>query len=409
MPTNLLMPAVSPGMEKGDLVRWVKREGESFVSGEILAEVETDKAIVEIPAPSAGELLRILVPEGTREVKVDQAIAVLATEHEAIPVASTAGPPPPTHPQASSAAGTRLFASPLARRLAKEAAVPLAAVKGTGPGGRIVERDVAAHIAGRRDLGEPPGTERDNALAFEVGTYEATPHDGMRRALAARLTDAARTIPQFGLSVDCHLDELIALRERRWDGNGTAAAGGVRVSLSVYFLKAYSCALKKVPEANVVWTESALLRLKRIDIGVAVALPGGGLLTPVVRQVDSKTIRDLAVETDKLVDRARQRRLQPEQFHTAATAISNLGMFGIHQFNAIVTAPYSSMLAIGAARQSVLDNGERMLSCRVMTATLTCDHRVLDGALAARLLNGFKQAVETPSVWDDERRSSPIA
>ncbi len=399
MPSNVLMPELSPGMEKGSLVRWLKKEGESFHAGDVLAEVETDKAIMEIAADHAGTLTRIVVPEGTADVPVNELIAVIAAEGES---PASAAQPEQTESRgenpAPEAARTdeRLFASPLARRIAKDAGIELKKLKGSGPGGRIVEKDVRAALARMLPPAAKPPQDEDIAALYARGSYETMPHDEMRRTVAARLTFAAQTIPQFHLNVDCEVDELLRFRERLvadWAARGAPAA---KLSLNDLLLKAYALAFTLVPDANVTWTPSALLRHKGVDVGLAVALPGNGLITPVVRNAHTKPLSVIAEETADLVRRAIERKLKPPEFRGGTTALSNLGMYGIRDFTAIVNPPHATILAVGVARPAAIARNGAIVPATLLTATLTCDHRAVDGALGAELLRSFKRLVERP-------------
>lgn len=402
MPGDVLMPELSPGMEKGNLVKWLKKEGESFHAGDVLAEVETDKAIMEIAAEQAGTLSRILVAAGTADVPVDQLLAVFAAEGEAVelaaaPAAKTAhgeaAAPPPARRDG------RIFASPLARRIARDAGLGLDAIIGSGPGGRIVEKDVRAV-----QMRLPPAT-KSSAAGFQVsalyapGSYETIPHDDMRRTVASRLTLAATTIPQFYLRIDCDIDEALRLRKQVNTGASASGATGetIRVSLTDIILKAYAMAFTLVPDANVTWTENALLRHKGVDVGLAVALPGNGLITPIVRDAHAKALPAIAAQTRDLVRRARERKLRPEEYRGGTTAVSNLAMSGIRDFTAIVNPPHATILAVGAPRQEALVRKGALVTGSILTVTLTCDHRAVDGELGAKLLRRFKQLLERPA------------
>lgn len=402
MPGDVLMPELSPGMEKGNLVKWLKKEGESFHAGDVLAEVETDKAIMEIAAEQAGTLSRILVAAGTADVPVDQRLAVFAAEgetveHAAAPAAKTAHGEAAAPPPARRAG--RIFASPVARRIARDAGLGLDAIAGSGPGGRIVEKDVRA-VQARL----PPAT-KSSTTGFQVsalyapGSYESIPHDDMRRTVASRLTLAVTTIPQFHLRIDCEIDEALRLRKQVNTGASAPDAAGerIRVSLTDIILKAYAMAFTMVPDANVTWTENALLRHKGVDVALAVALPGNGLITPIVRDVHAKALPAIAAQTRDLVRRARERKLRPEEYRGGTTAVSNLAMSGIRDFTAIVNPPHATILAVGAPRQEALVRKGALVVGSILTVTLTCDHRAVDGELGAKLLRRFKQLLERPA------------
>ena len=434
MPINVLMPALSPTMEKGNLARWVKKEGDSIKSGDVLAEIETDKATMEVEAIDEGVLAKILVPEGTADVPVNKLIALIAGEGEdakAVAAGSSSGGAAPTAPTPATAPapvavapsatpapaapkaqnGDRVFASPLARRIAKDAGIDLTKVSGTGPHGRIVERDVKAAVSGGTAKAAPAATPASAPSAapapsmsdemvrklFEPGSYEEIPHDNMRRTIARRLTDAKATIPHFYLTVDCELDVLLAAREAI---NSAAPKGAdkqpaYKVSVNDFVVKALAVALQRVPAANVTWTESAVLKHKHSDVAVAVAIPDG-LITPIVRKAESKGLATIANEMKDFAARARARKLRPAEYQGGVSAVSNLGMFGMKHFTAVINPPQSSILAVGAGEQRVVVKNGAPAVATVMTVTLSCDHRCIDGALGAQLLYAFKQLIENP-------------
>lgn len=449
MPINILMPALSPTMEKGNLAKWLKKEGDPVKSGDVIAEIETDKATMEVEAVDEGILAKIVVPEGTADVPVNQLIALIAGEGEdpksvsasgggapaakpatpapqAAPTqAQPAAPPQPGGQTPSAGAGQapaaparaeapkgngagRIFASPLARRIAKDASIDLSRVQGSGPHGRIVERDVRSAIAGGTAkapaprpaapaLASTPSDAQVKAL-FEAGSYEEIPHDNMRRTIARRLTEARQTIPQFYLTVDCEIDALLAMREQAnaaapKDKDGKPA---YKISVNDMVIKALAVALARVPDANVTWTEGAMLKHKHADVGVAVALPGHGLITPIIRKAEIKTLSEIANAMKDFAARAKARKLKPEEYQGGTTAVSNLGMFGIKDFTAVINPPHSTILAVGAGeKRPVVRNGQLAVAT-VMSATLSCDHRAVDGALGAELIAAFKDLIEKP-------------
>ncbi|MDQ0504309.1 pyruvate dehydrogenase complex dihydrolipoamide acetyltransferase [Xanthobacter agilis] len=438
MPVDILMPALSPTMEKGNLAKWVKKEGDTVKSGDVLAEIETDKATMEVEAVDEGVLAKILVPEGTQDVPVNQLIAVLAGEGEDVKaVAAAAGqgaapavapapaaasapaaapaPVAAPAPAAPAVAGGRVFASPLARRIAKDKGVDLAAVAGSGPHGRIIARDVEAARPGAQPaaaapvaattapatapkaaLATAPGVDQVKAM-FEPGSYEEVQLDGMRKTIARRLVESEQVTPTFFLTVDCDLDDLSALREQvnanaPKDKDGKAA---YRVSVNDFIIKALALALQKVPACNAVWAEDRILRMKHSDVGVAVAIDGG-LYAPVVKKAEQKTISVISNEMRDLAARARTKKLKPEEYSGGSSSVSNLGMMGIRNFTAIINAPQASIFAIGASEQRVVARGGEMKIVTQMTVTMTCDHRVMDGALGAELLAAFKGFIEKP-------------
>jgi pyruvate dehydrogenase E2 component (dihydrolipoamide acetyltransferase) len=431
MPINILMPALSPTMEKGNLARWLKKEGDAIKAGDVLAEIETDKATMEVEAIDEGTLAKILVPDGTADVAVNTLIGVIAAEGEdvkaagAAPAVSAKAPaasaPQAAAPTAVAATGApvaapvpstgaaRVFASPLARRIAKEARIDLSRVKGSGPHGRIVEKDVRAAMAGGAAFAPvSSGATSAPALAtgmsedvvrkfFEPGSFEEIPHDSMRKVIARRLTESKQTVPHFYLTVDCELDTLLAAREAinaaaPKDKDGKPA---YKVSVNDFVIKALAVALQRVPDANVTWTESAMLKHKHSDVGVAVSIPGG-LITPVVRKAETKGLAQISNEMKDYAARARARKLKPEEYQGGSTAVSNLGMFGIKNFQAVINPPHATILAVGAGEQRIVVKKGAPAVATVMSVTLSTDHRAVDGALGAELISAFKQLIENP-------------
>jgi pyruvate dehydrogenase E2 component (dihydrolipoamide acetyltransferase) len=407
MATPIVLPK---SMENGTLARWLKVEGDYIKSGDILAEVETDKALMELEATGEGVLVRILVPDGSKNVPVDTVVALLAQPAEGakesaelnIPAAQTSAPTDafrtvneeatPASTKALAALpklerGDRLFASPRARRSACKAGIELNSLEGSGPQGRIIERDV---------LQAKTAPPIDLKALFPSGTYTEMPHDGMRTVIARRLVEAKRTVPHFYLSVDCELDALLALRQ---DLNSAAATADrtepFRLSVNDFLIKALAEALMKVPEANVSWTESALFRHRHADVSVAVAIPGG-LITPIIRRAEDKTLATISGEMKALTARARMRKLRPEEYEGGTTTISNLGMFGVKRFSAIINPPQATILAVGAAERCVVVKHDQPAIAHVLPVSLSADHRAVDGAIAARLLREFKGLVGAP-------------
>jgi len=469
MPINILMPALSPTMEKGNLAKWLKKEGDTVKSGDVIAEIETDKATMEVEAVDEGILAKIVVPEGTADVPVNQLIALIAGEGEdpksiTAPAAGGAAPTPAPkaeaapapaapaaapQPQANTvpgdssahmsharvdqapapapaakpngagqATGNRVFASPLAKRIAKEAGIDIASIQGSGPHGRIIEKDVRAALQGggakpatapaaaaapapaakpaAPQLAPSMGADQVKAM-FEAGTYEEVPLDGMRKTIAKRLVESKQTVPHFYLSLDCELDALMALREQINNAAPKDKDGKPAYKLSVndFVIKALAIALQRVPNANAVWAEDRILKMKHSDVGVAVAIEGG-LFTPVIRKAEQKTLTAISAEMKDLAGRARNRRLKPEEYTGGSTAVSNLGMFGIKDFQAVINPPHGTILAVGAGEQRVVVKNGAPAVVQAMTVTLSCDHRVVDGALGAELLAAFKQLIESP-------------
>jgi pyruvate dehydrogenase E2 component (dihydrolipoamide acetyltransferase) len=468
MPINILMPALSPTMEKGNLAKWLKKEGDKVAPGDVIAEIETDKATMEVEAVDEGTLAKIVVPEGTADVPVNNVIAVLAAEGEdataAAAAAGKAASPPPRAPEQKgestaakpSSAPTaqaapaqspeprpaattqpvagqpqpaskappaaakepsgktngagRVFSSPLARRLAKEAGIDVARVQGSGPHGRVIARDIEAAKSGKGlkpaaapaaataapPLALPPSDDKIAAL-FEPGSYEVVPHDNMRKIIARRLVEAKQTIPHFYLTVDCNLDRLLAAREEinaaaPKDKDGKPA---YKLSVNDFVIKALALALQRVPEANVTWTESGMLKHRRSDIGVAVSIPGG-LITPVVRHAEAKPLSKISAEMKDFAARARARKLKPEEYQGGTSAVSNLGMYGIKEFAAVINPPHATILAVGAGEQRAVVRDGKVEVATMMSATLSTDHRAVDGALGAELIGAFKLLIESP-------------
>jgi len=443
MPINVLMPALSPTMEKGNLAKWLKKEGDAVKPGDVIAEIETDKATMEIEAVDEGTLAKIVVPEGTADVPVNQLIAVIAGEGEdAKAAASAAGsaptpaPKPAEAPKAEAKAeapkgeapkaapapapaatpktngqGGRIFSSPLARRLAKEAGIDLARITGSGPHGRVVARDIAAAKEGKglkapgAAAGAPaatgatfqlPADDKIRAL-YQEGSYEVIPHDNMRRIIAQRLTASTQNIPHFYLTVDCVIDRLMAARE---EINASAPKNkegkpAYKLSVNDFVVKALAVALQKIPNANVSWTESGMLKHKHSDIGVAVALPGG-LITPIVRQAELKSLSTISNELKDMVARARAKKLKPQEYQGGTSSVSNLGMYGIKDFTAVINPPHATILAAGAGEERAIVRKGQIVAATVMSATLSCDHRAVDGALGAELIGAFKALIENP-------------
>ncbi len=463
MPTPILMPALSPTMERGKLAKWLKKEGDKVASGDVIAEIETDKATMEVEAVDEGTLGRIVVPAGTEGVAVNTPIAILLEEGEdasaiADQKAPSTRPSPaqarpgelasPNYPQADAdgrgsqavpaekasplpggegqgegrsalngASGqNRIFASPLARRLAAQAGIELPQVKGTGPHGRIVKRDVDE--AQRAGVQEPPqaaaAAPQNGAQAlvpspafpvampdehifaiYEKGSYELRPLGNMRKTIAMRLTQAAATIPHFRLNVDCEIDALLDARERLNARSPDEGPGAYKLSVNDFIIKAMGLALQRVPDANATFTGRGILIHKGSDVGVAVAVEGG-LFTPVIRGVEHKTLTQISSEMKDLAGRARRRRLAPHEYLGGTTAISNLGMSGIDSFDAVINPPHATILAVGRGAQRAIVKDGKIAVAAMMSCTLSCDHRVVDGALGAKLLAAFKGFIEEP-------------
>ncbi len=468
MSTQILMPALSPTMEEGKLAKWHVKEGDTVKSGDILAEIETDKATMEFEAVDEGKIGKILVPEGTEGVKVNAPIAVLLEDGEkadAAPdissamasikdaVTAEAKTPAPAsrsplegepksrsdfgggqkvdaakplpealrasssalsglNPQGEGDKSGRVFASPLARRIAQQKGIDIAKLAGSGPRGRVVKADVeaakapadAAVKAAAAKAPEAPRAETPPSVAgvaplpdarafFKKEDYDEIPHDSMRKAIARRLTSSKTLIPHFYLTVDCRIDNLLATRARL---NEAGAKGGFRLSVNDFVVKASALALMRVPEVNASWTDTAILRHRHADVGVAVALDFG-LITPIVFRAEEKGLAVISNEIKSLAERARTKKLKPQEFEGGGFAVSNLGMFGIKQFTGVINPPHAAILAVGAGEARAIVRDGKVEAATMMTVTMSCDHRVVDGATGARFLEAFKQFIEEPA------------
>jgi pyruvate dehydrogenase E2 component (dihydrolipoamide acetyltransferase) len=469
MPINILMPALSPTMEKGNLAKWLKKEGDKVKSGDVIAEIETDKATMEVEAVDEGTLAKIVVPEGTQDVSVNDVIAVLAGDGEDVKAAgagaasakpaaasaekvtaagSPSPQPSPPRGEGARSAGTesgaaqkekaitpsapppsplpggersppkaageganghaRIFSSPLARRLAREAGIELARIAGSGPHGRVIARDVeeaksgkglkapAAAPAAAPSIAPSMSDKQIRAL-FEDGSYEVIPHDGMRRTIAQRLTASVQTVPHFYLTMDCNIGKLVEAREEinaaaPKDKDGKPA---YKLSVNDFVIKALAIALQRIPNANVSWTDGGMLKHKHSDVGVAVAMPGG-LITPIIRKAETKPISKISAEMKDFAARARARRLKPEEYQGGTTAVSNLGMYGIKDFTAVINPPHATILAVGTGEERAIVKNGKIEIAQIMSVTLSCDHRAVDGALGAELIGAFKMLIENP-------------
>jgi pyruvate dehydrogenase E2 component (dihydrolipoamide acetyltransferase) len=414
--TEILMPALSPTMEEGVLAKWHVKVGDVVKAGDVIAEIETDKATMEVEAVDEGEVTDILVAEGTEGVKVNTPIArlkdeagaaapapkVTATPAEAPKAAAAPAATAKAAPAPAKAAGTRVLASPLARRLAAQGNIDLSSVKGTGPHGRIVKRDLegvptgsaksAAPSTAPAPAGEPRKVQSLAQMGIPDGSYDLVPLDGMRKAIARRLTDSFRDVPHFPLTIDCRIDGLLAARAKV---NALLEKDGVKVSVNDFVIKASAMALKAVPEANASYSPEGIALHHNADVAMAVAIDGG-LITPIIRKAETKTLSQIATESKDLAKRARDRKLKPEEFQGGTFSVSNLGMFGIKAFASIINEPQGAIMSVGAGEQRpVVVNGQLAVAT-VMTVTLTCDHRVVDGAIGAKFLQVFKAMIEDP-------------
>ena len=437
MPIQILMPALSPTMTDGKLAKWHKKEGDAVESGDVIAEIETDKATMEIEAVEEGVLGKILVAEGTEEVPVNQVIALLLEDGEdvtalegalegAAEAPAPAAPPPPAEspapvpsppaaapvpapaaPAPQAAAGGRVLASPLARRLAAEQGLDLSRVTGTGPRGRIVKRDIEGTPVGTAVAAAPgpaaqapaatapaapaPPINRADPLLGTMPAFEAVPNSSMRKAISRRLTESARDVPHFNLSMDVGLDTLLDYRKRLNDREDA----DYRISVNDFVIKAAAVALMRVPASNVSYTEDAILYYSRADISVAVAIEGG-LITPVIRDAANKGLGAISAETKALAARAREGKLQPDEYEGGTFTISNLGMFGVTSFNSIINPPQGAILSVGAGQQRPVIRNGALATATVMTLTLAVDHRCIDGTTAAGFLKELKAIIEEP-------------
>ena len=444
MSVDILMPALSPTMEEGTLAKWLVKEGDSVTSGDIIAEIETDKATMEVEAVDEGTVAKLMVAEGTEGVAVNAVIAVLAEEGEdpasvtagsgAAPVAAPtpasepapvaedapAAPAPTLAPAAAPAAPAapakstagRVFASPLAKRIAGQNGVDVAALSGTGPNGRVVKRDVEAAIASGTGKAAPAstrsaGTGATAPLAVGAGpdprkiagqlemAYEEVPASGMRKTIARRLVEAKQTVPHFYLTVDIELDALLAMRKQV----NAAVPEDVKISVNDMIILASAKALMDEPDTNASWAGDAILKYQSADVAVAVATDGG-LITPVIRDAQSKSLTEISAEMIDLATRARDGKLKPHEYQGGTFSISNLGMFGIREFAAVINPPHGAILAVGKGEKRPVvrstDKGDELAIATVMSATLSCDHRVVDGAVGARWLNAFQRRLENP-------------
>src|SRR5580700_7325097 len=470
MPINILMPALSPTMEKGNLSKWLKKEGDAVKTGDVIAEIETDKATMEYEAVDDGVMAKIVVPEGTNDVAVNQLIAVMAQEGEDVKAAAAGAgkgttpnagapspppspprgegaaqqavtpsisasapkeaksPPPPAPPRAPSpqrgegggegartnghgaGGGTdRIFSSPLARRLAKDANIDLGRIQGTGPHGRVIARDVEAAKSGQglrapaaaapasAPLVAPSMSDQQIRALYDDGSYDFVPHDGMRRTIAQRLTASVQTIPHFYLTIDCDIGKLLEAREEinasaPKDKDGKPA---YKLSVNDFVIKALALALQRVPDANVSWTDAGMLKHKHSDVGVAVAMPNG-LITPIIRNAETKSLSAISNEMKELAARARARKLKPNEYQGGTTAVSNLGMYGIKDFTAVINPPHATILAVGAGEERAIVRNGKIEAAQIMSVTMSCDHRAVDGALGAQLIGAFKTLIENP-------------
>ncbi|MFN3877922.1 MAG: pyruvate dehydrogenase complex dihydrolipoamide acetyltransferase [Brevundimonas sp.] len=427
--TDILMPALSPTMEEGVLAKWHVKVGDVVSAGDVIAEIETDKATMEVEAVDEGEITDILVAEGSEGVKVNTPIARLkdeggtaapkaaekpaakaeeAPKAEASPTAeapkaAAAAVPAPAAPKSEN--GERIFSSPLARRIAAQNGVDLKSIKGTGPHGRIVKRDVegapkgaaqpaasTATAAAATSGIEPRKAQSLAQMGIPDGSYDLIPLDGMKKAVARRMVDSIQNVPHFPLFIDVEIDQLMAVRAKV---NKMLEPQGIKVSVNDFVIKAAALALKMVPEANASYTPEGIAMHHNADVSMAVAIDGG-LITPIIKKAETKGLAQIATESKDLAKRARERKLKPEEFQGGTFSVSNLGMFGIKQFTSIINEPQGCIMSVGAGEQRAVVKNGQVVAATVMTVTLTCDHRVVDGATGARFLQAFKPLIEDP-------------
>ena len=427
MATNILMPALSPTMTEGTLSRWLKKEGENVRAGDVIAEIETDKATMEVEAVDEGVLAKILVADGTEGVKVNEPIAILVDQGEAVP--ATAAPPPkpaapppapaaqpkqeakpaaaPPPPQPAPSAGNghdtgeRVFASPLARRMAKQAGIDLSALKGSGPNGRIIKADIES-AQQKAPTAPTPSAQPTTAPApvarpasSIAAPHQLVPHSNMRKVIARRLTEAKSTIPHFYVSMDIEIDAMNKLLAELNAKAPKEGDGAYVITINDMVIKASAATLRRVPTVNAAWTDDGMALFDDVDISVAVAIPDG-LITPIIRKADTKGLATISKEMKDLATRARAGKLKPEEFQGGGFSISNMGMFGVTEFSAIINPPQSAILAVAAGQKRPVVKNDSLAIATVMTCTLSVDHRVVDGALGARWLREFKRIVEDP-------------
>ncbi|MBP0492337.1 pyruvate dehydrogenase complex dihydrolipoamide acetyltransferase [Pararoseomonas indoligenes] len=460
MATNILMPALSPTMTEGTLARWLKKEGEAVKSGDVIAEIETDKATMEFEAVDEGILGKILVPDGTEGVKVNQPIGIMVEEGEAVPsgdgasapaakpggdvgpnpspsgspaleavqaaggkvagaaeqpvsapVPSGGNQPAPAAAPSSGGQGGRVFASPLARRMAEQAGVDLGSVKGSGPNGRIVKADIEAAQASGGSAPKPaaaPQAQPAAAAPVEAlkpapkpsapiitAPHKVVPHSSMRKVIARRLSEAKQTIPHFYVSIDVELDALMKLRADLNARSPKDGAGAYKLSVNDLVIKAAAATLRKLPNTNASWTDEGMVIYDDVDISIAVSIPDG-LITPIIRKADQKGLATISTEMKDLAARAKSGKLKPEEFQGGGFSISNMGMFGVSNFSAIINPPQAGILAVSAGEKRAVVKGDQVVIATVMTVTLSVDHRAIDGALAAEWVSTFKSIVEDP-------------
>ncbi|WP_341758935.1 pyruvate dehydrogenase complex dihydrolipoamide acetyltransferase [Candidatus Tisiphia endosymbiont of Ptychoptera albimana] len=410
MPIKILMPALSPTMTEGNVSKWLKKEGDKVVPGDVIAEIETDKATMEVESVDEGVLAKIIVPQGTENVAVNSLIAVLLEEGEDISlldnfiassdnVAKSSEKPAIVVEESKSVNLTpenktikdtaRVYASPLARRLAAIDNIDLSNIQGSGPHGRIIKKDVLSYLVQPTNSGKIRAVNRNNQ------EYRSVPNNNIRKIIAKRLLESKQTIPHFYLSIECNMDKLLDIRE---DINKSLIEeSNIKISVNDFVILAVAKALKIVPEANASWDESAIRYYNNVDVSVAVAIDNG-LITPIVRNADQKDLVTLSRELQTLIKKARDNKLTPEEFQGGGFSVSNLGMYGVKSFNAIINPPQSCILAIGASSKRPIVDNDQIKIATMMDVSLSSDHRVVDGAVGAKFLTSFKNFIESPAL-----------
>ena len=431
MPINILMPALSPTMTEGNLARWLKKEGDAVKAGDVIAEIETDKATMEVEAVEEGKIGKILVPDGAQGVKVNDVIAVLLEEGESAgDIKASAAPAPkaapapapkaeaapakaeapkqpaaaptPAAPAAATASGARVFASPLAKRLAQQHGLDLSRIIGSGPHGRVVKSDVdkaavsgGAKAAPAAAKGMPSAPTIPGTPQFGEPEFDLTPHSMMRKTIARRLQESKQFVPHFYLTIDCEIDRLLKAREEINSAAPKEGKGAFKLSVNDFIIKASAIALRQVPAANASWSDEGVKMYKTSDISVAVAIPNG-LITPIIRRAEEKRLSEISNEMKALAARAKDGKLKPEDYTGGSFSVSNLGMFGIKDFAAIINPPQGCILSVGAGEQRAVVKNGQLAVATVMSCTLSVDHRVVDGAIGAEFMAAFKKLIESP-------------
>ena len=409
MPIEILMPALSPTMTEGNLTKWLKNEGDKLSPGDVIAEIETDKATMEVEAVDAGILAKILVPGGTENVAVNQLIALVLEEGESMDAINNFIPKDkvtkakteevkndiqvasPAKDVTSNASCDRIIASPLAKRIASNESIDLSNITGTGPGGRIIKHDVMLAMSSPATVTTTKTNKYLPSFGRVAEEFTKIPNNNMRKTIAKRLSQSKQTVPHFYLNIECNINKLMDIRAQINDAND----GSYKISVNDFVIKATAMALKLVPEANASWSDDAIHQYNNIDVSVAVAIDGG-LITPIIRNAEQKSLAIISNEMKELAAKAKAGKLAPEEFQGGGFSISNLGMYGIKNFNAIINAPQSAILAVGASNKKPIVENDQIVIANIMEVTLSSDHRVVDGAVGAMFLKEFKRFIENP-------------